>query len=291
IKTVKDVIEEAHANNAKGAGITGGEPLIHLEKTIHYIKLLKKHFGKEFHIHLYTSGDHADEKTLNQLKQAGLNEIRYHIRPENWDILKLPLKLNIKTGVEIPCIPGELEYLKKLTLHLDKIGVNFLNLNEFEMSELTAKEMIKKGFDTKGAWYNSVDGSKKQAEELLNFAKNNTKNISIHFCNSKLKDAYQFKNRLKRRAKNIKKPFETINGFLLNKGAILTDKIHTKELLLKKIRLKKEDYFERPDKNRIEMSVKNAKKATKHGFIAQIIDEIPSADSFDMEITPIKTKK
>ncbi|NOR84949.1 radical SAM protein [archaeon] len=292
VKTDEDILKEAKLCDAKGTGITGGEPLIHVNKTIHYIKLLKKHFGNSFHTHLYTSGDHADEKILKSLKEAGLDEIRYHIRHDNWNILKTPLSLNIKTGVEIPCIPGELEYLKKLVVHLDKIGVNFLNLNEFEMSELTAKDMTKKGFETNGAWYNSVEGSKNQAEELLKFAAENTKNISIHFCNSKLKDAYQFKNRLKRRAKSIKKKFETISsGYLLEKGAVLTDKTHTLEVLLKKVRLKKEDYFERPEKNRIEMSIKNAKKASKHGFQAQIIEEVPSADSFDMEVTPIGNKK
>ncbi len=293
VKEDKDMIKEAQLSGASGAGITGGEPLINLENTLHHIRLLKKTFGKKFHIHLYTSGDHADESTLKALEDAGLDELRYHIRHDNWGILKKAQNRKFKVGVEIPAIPGELEYLKKLTTYLDKTGIDFLNLNEFEVSELSAKKMAEKGFKTDGAWYNSVVGSKKTAKKLIEFAAKNTKNISVHFCESKVKDAYQFKNRLKRRAKNIRKPFETISGgFLLKKGAVISKNPKQEILKLKhELNLKDTDFFVRPEKNRIEMSVSNAKKASREGYEAQVIEELPSADAFDMEITPIWTKK
>ena len=44
--SVSDVIEEAKESNAKGAGITGGDPLVELERTIEYARALKKEFGK-----------------------------------------------------------------------------------------------------------------------------------------------------------------------------------------------------------------------------------------------------
>ena len=49
------IIKEAKLTNAKGAGITGGDPLLVCERTCSTIKKLKKAFGKKFHIHLYTS--------------------------------------------------------------------------------------------------------------------------------------------------------------------------------------------------------------------------------------------
>ncbi|MFA5084343.1 MAG: radical SAM protein, partial [Candidatus Paceibacterota bacterium] len=49
----KDAIAEAIASRAEGAGITGGDPLIVLDRTIKYAKALKKKFGKKFHIHIY----------------------------------------------------------------------------------------------------------------------------------------------------------------------------------------------------------------------------------------------
>src|SRR3989338_11016548 len=43
----EDIIAEALQMDAKGAGITGGDPLSRLDKTVDAIKLLKAKFGKE----------------------------------------------------------------------------------------------------------------------------------------------------------------------------------------------------------------------------------------------------
>ncbi|MDR0768273.1 MAG: radical SAM protein [Methanosarcinales archaeon] len=82
-----DVLEEARSMDAKGTGITGGEPLLEFEKVIHYIRLLKSTFGKSHHIHLYTSTAPSSDD-LKELSAAGLDEIRFHPPIEIWD--KLP---------------------------------------------------------------------------------------------------------------------------------------------------------------------------------------------------------
>ena len=51
--TSDDLIKEAELMNAKGMGITGGDPLTKLERTTRFIKKLKEKFGKEFHIHYW----------------------------------------------------------------------------------------------------------------------------------------------------------------------------------------------------------------------------------------------
>ncbi|WNY22849.1 hypothetical protein MmiHf6_01340 [Methanimicrococcus hongohii] len=78
-----DVLEEARSMNAEGTGITGGEPLLELERVIHYIHLLKNEFGKNHHIHLYTSTA-PSENDLKELADAGLDEIRFHPPIEIW---------------------------------------------------------------------------------------------------------------------------------------------------------------------------------------------------------------
>ena len=82
-----DVIDEAREMDALGTGITGGEPLSDTETTLRYIRLLKTTFGPEHHIHLYTSRA-ADDRTLELLSQAGLDEIRFHPPLEMWSSLK-----------------------------------------------------------------------------------------------------------------------------------------------------------------------------------------------------------
>ena len=42
VTATEDLLKEAEAMKAKGAGITGGDPLAKLERTLEYIKLLKQ---------------------------------------------------------------------------------------------------------------------------------------------------------------------------------------------------------------------------------------------------------
>ncbi|MGE4648804.1 MAG: hypothetical protein AAEJ59_12170, partial [Arenicellales bacterium] len=51
----QDVIEEGKAMQATGTGITGGDPMLDMEKSLEAVKQLKTAFGPEHHIHLYTS--------------------------------------------------------------------------------------------------------------------------------------------------------------------------------------------------------------------------------------------
>ena len=98
----KDILEEADSMQAKGAGITGGDPLMKLDRTISYIKLLKEKFGARFHIHLYTSLDLVTEESLKKLFEAGLDEIRFHPdlkNKSNWDKISIANKFKTK-----PCL-------------------------------------------------------------------------------------------------------------------------------------------------------------------------------------------
>ena len=125
-----DLLKEAEAMQAQGAGITGGDPLAKLERTLEYIKKLKEKFGKEFHLHLYTSLNLVNQETLKQLFSAGLDEIRFHLDLDNdklWDKLELAKQFSWDVGVELPLVPGK-DYKKLIDYVKDKI--DFLNLNE-----------------------------------------------------------------------------------------------------------------------------------------------------------------
>ncbi len=320
IESDEDLLKEAKLCQARGAGITGGEPLLrkNIGKTLHCIALLKKNFGKDFHIHLYTSGIGMSDAVLQQLEDAGLDEIRFHLdinNEANWKILLPALKHKFNVGVEIPCIPGTFGKLKKLALWLDAEGAKFLNLNEFELSELQYEEMQKRGFILASGGIRQVKGSRELAQKLLSFAaKNpvahsarsqlfracleklsnrswkdlrapsvpqNCKMLSVHFCPTMLKDVYQYTNRIRRRAESIKKPFETVTKEgLLKKGVIFAD-------IWELVFLPKNELFWRRELKRTETSPENAKIAAKKGFKAAIVLELPTADGFDVETEPL----
>lgn len=206
VKRDEDILEEAVSMDALGTGITGGEPLLRLERAVHYIKLLKNHFGDSHHIHLYTAL--APEKAvLESLKEAGLDEIRFHPPLHLWaNIDNTPYRkslltareLGLSAGIEIPSIPSELSGVLSL---LDDVG-GFLNLNELEFSETNAAELKKRGFEAVDDVSSAALGSKEVAESLT-FSK-------FHFCSSRFKDAVQLRERFKRIAKKVARDFDEI---------------------------------------------------------------------------------
>ena len=113
------LIKEAKLIDAKGAGITGGDPLCVLDRTCRYIKLLKVEFGPRFHVHLYTPLKLVTKDNLDKLYEAGLNEIRFHLdfdSDKDWHKLEFATGFDWDIGIEIPCIPSKEKEIKKLII-------------------------------------------------------------------------------------------------------------------------------------------------------------------------------
>ena len=283
VKKDEDIIAEAKVCGATGAGITGGEPAAYLDRVIHYIKLLKTTFGKSFHIHMYTSGWQLDEAKMKMLYEAGLDEIRFHIYKDKVPIAR---KFPWKVGMEIPCIPGEEKKVFELIDFLDANKVDTLNLNELEFSERNNDRIEMKGFFQKDGTLTAIDGSYEAALKALKYARG--KSLTVHFCTAALKLNYQLRNRLINRANNIKKPFEIVtdNGFLL-KGVVFGSNIKKISSEMKKL-VGRDNFVACDNKNRIEFSAEDAEKiAQKVPFKVAIVEEYPSAEPWDFEVTPL----
>jgi len=201
-----DLIVEARSMDALGTGITGGEPLLVLTRVLHYMKLLKSEFGPQHHIHLYSSLAPSGF-ALRVLARAGLDEIRVHPPIEEWDnfassqyseALKYAKTLGLEAGVEIPAIkpvPAILNVLKEVS--------GFLNLNELEFSETNYKAMTAAGFALLESGYAAV-GSRKMADEIAN------DEVPTYFCPSASKDRVQLRERFKRKARRLARPFDEV---------------------------------------------------------------------------------
>ena len=226
IASPKDVIKEAELTDAKGAGITGGDPLVKLDRTIKYIKLLKKKFGKKFHIHLYTPLNLVTEAKLKRLHQAGLDEIRFHPmldKQKEWKKIELAKKFKWDVGVEIPVIPGKKKETIKLINYI-KDKIDFLNINELEISDTNVNKLVEKGFKPKDRFSYGVKGSEKLAKEILNYLKK-TK-LNIHYCTTTTKDKAQLARRIKRRALNV----ALKTDFITKEGTLVRGVIYLPEL-------------------------------------------------------------
>ena len=284
IKKEKEVIEEAKLIGAKGAGITGGDPFSVINRTVKYIKLLKKTFGKKFHIHIYTSLDLINDKKLNKLYKAGLDEIRIHPEIYNdklWNKIKLIKKYNWDVGVEIPSIPNAKRQTEEL-INYFKDYIDFLNINELEFSDNKTQKLGT--FVPKDRFSYGVKGSEEFAKHLL---KNYEKEIkNIHYCTAKLKDRVQLGNRLKRRAKNIATKFDRIT----KEGTLIRNVIYTKnpkktKKLLKDL-IQGKDLIEDKDRLIISRQILNKYKESlkKLKLKLAIIEEYPTYDRMPVEV-------
>lgn len=220
VETIQDLFQEIDTIKALGMSITGGEPILdaNLEKTLDYIKRAKEKYGKEFHIHLYTNGINMNEEIAVKLAQAGLDEIRFHPSREYWSNIKFALNKGMTVGAELPMIPNHeyLEELKEFILYLDKIGAEFINLNEFEFCFPNSQNLKERGFILEKGTIASALGSRKEGIKLLHGMESKVK-LKLHFCTIRAKDHFQLKARYKRRAETIKKPYELVTeeGLLL----------------------------------------------------------------------------
>lgn len=312
IANEKDIITEAKLTRARGAGITGGDPLVKLSRVVHYIHLLKKKFGKKFHIHLYTPLTLVNEARLKKLYSAGLDEIRFHPmldRPNEWPRILFARKFDWDVGVEIPVIPGK----KKQTICLLKFiedKVDFLNLNELEISDTNVNKLVERGFRTKDDLSYAVEGSQEMAMQLLNYLKKSK--LNVHYCTAQTKDRAQLSRRIKRRALNVAKKFDFITkdgtlvrGCIYLKGVVpgigyrkLIEKSNKKLIVQKLTAVKKivQQKFRIPNslievdplKLRIITSIAIVDELSsgfkKLGLIPAVVEEYPTWDAMEVDV-------
>lgn len=206
VQEISDILREASAFEALGTGITGGEPLLKLDYVLECIRALKREFGQEHHIHLYT-GLLPGREVLERLKQAGLDEIRFHPPISEWshpvglkEALRQAKALGLIAGVEIPSIkpaPAIIEAVRDADA--------FLNVNELEFSETNYAGLAAQGFLPEDLGSGAI-GSERVARE--HFLKDD---IKAHFCPSRFKDAVQLKERLLRRANRTARLFDYVS--------------------------------------------------------------------------------
>jgi pyruvate formate-lyase activating enzyme-like uncharacterized protein len=203
-----DILEELDAIGAEGAGLSGGDPLCRLERTLRFISLLKGSQGYDFHLHLYTSQSDADTQSIENLHKTGLDEIRFHPMTDNWSAIETAVSLGMDVGIEVPAIPGEIESLKKIARRAEDIGVSFLNINELESSETNFASLSSLGLRLKNMGSASIAGSAEVANEFITWSARELEAISVHYCSAHFKDAIQMRNRLERRLERTVREFE-----------------------------------------------------------------------------------
>ena len=296
ISQIEEALDEAELMDALGTGITGGDPLLAIDRTVEAIKALKMRFGDSHHIHLYTST--TDLRKIERVAKAGLDEIRLHPPIGRWEklektdfakVVSRSRKLGMDTGLEIPVIPGRSRELVAAIAFADAVDLDFVNLNELEFSETNWRSLRALGFDVKDDVSSGVKGSEDLGLDLLRL----DADVPLHYCSSSFKDGVQLRRRIMRRAKRVKRPHEllTKDGTFL-KGAIETEHpAMTAAYIMKKYEVPGELIWSNIKKKRLEIAPWVLEEiADELDQPCFIIEEYPTADALEVERRPLKRR-
>lgn len=201
----RDLISELDTCAQKGVlfqdlALTGGEPLLHKPETESFFRHAKTLFPTAY-TRLYTCGDLLDKSFLQTLNDAGLDEIRFSIKPDDGaaqqqlmlDKIAQSKEFIPQVMVEMPVLPDQLAEMKKLLLALDQIGIAGVNLLEFCFPYHHAEEFAKRRYEIKPTpyrvlynyWYAGglpVAGSEENCLHLLDFALDQNLTLGVHYC-------------------------------------------------------------------------------------------------------------
>jgi pyruvate formate-lyase activating enzyme-like uncharacterized protein len=202
--------------------LTGGEPLLHHQETIDFFTLAQEKFRRA-HTRLYTSGDLLDQDILQQLQDAGLDEVRFSVKLEDdpqlrkkvYDRISLAKEYIPNVLVEMPVIPGTLQEMKELLRILDNLGIEGINLLEFCFPFHNREHFQKESFKVKNPpfltlydyWYAGglpISQSELECLKLLEFALDQELSIGVHYCSLENKHTGQvYQQNLKQKSSGL----------------------------------------------------------------------------------------
>lgn len=184
----------------KSVAITGGEPLLYAEECASFIREVKK-ADESIQTRIYTNGDLVTEEIMQNLKNAGLDEIRFGLKVDDngkvadnvLENLKTAKKYITRTMVEMPFPKGMVNEMKSLMDILENIGIFGINILEFLYPFVDSSEYVQKEYCVKKHPYNvlypytyaggvPVAGSSIECMEVMLYAVEKNMKMGLHYC-------------------------------------------------------------------------------------------------------------
>ncbi|MBF0406661.1 MAG: radical SAM protein [Candidatus Riflebacteria bacterium] len=208
-------VEYLYKCGFKGVGITGGEPLMVFERLLLFLKSIKNKFDRNMYTWIYTNGDLLDEYKLTELKNAGLDEIRFNLSARDYDLEPVILSRRFFDAItiEIPTMPEDEMIVRVIMQEIAKIGVRNLNLHPLSLSKYNLKNVLARNYLIIHSPYNSpiVFDSEMTALSLMKYAAEKQFDFSLNYCTRLFKKIYQSCGLRKRFANYAKAKFESIS--------------------------------------------------------------------------------
>ncbi|MDD2907728.1 MAG: radical SAM protein [Candidatus Gracilibacteria bacterium] len=245
------IIDDSFSNPAnKTLAVTGGEPLLFIDKIYEIFEYInEKYPGK--HKRIYTTGEFLNDEKLQKLKDLGLDELRFSIKPgeePNIALYKMAKKYVKHVLIEMPIMPYTKDYMIDILTKIDNEKcIDGINLNELTFNNLN-KEKYKQNnlfldlpSDEKEIYHRYYDiskieigvyGSKLLALELIDYFSNKNASFFMHYCDLDTVSNHHFLYK-KANAKNKKINFSQITKYGLHKILRVYGNIAELEKILK----------------------------------------------------------
>ena len=289
VSSDEEIIAEAESMDATGTGITGGDPLSCMDRTIHMIRMLKERFGPEHHIHLYTAT--IDLPKAKALQEAGLDEIRFHPQRSMWTrmaetpLARIVQECDMDVGIEVPALPGSEDELCALVGYAASVGAGFVNLNELEFSESNWDMMDANGYEVRDEVSSAVLGSEETARAVMERCGGN-----VHFCSSPFKDGVQLRRRLIRKAEHICTDYQAIT----EDGTIVRGFVYARDPAAAAEKLRAmgvEDSMMRVMDGKVEVAPWILEDIAEDlEYRCYMSEQYPTADALEVERTPLNRR-
>jgi hypothetical protein len=193
----------------------------------------------------------------------------------------------MKAGFEVPAIPGELDGLLALCRYAAEHGLDFVNLNELEVSETNCQALMDRGFMARSDVSSAMMGSEELAREVV---RRMGEAVPVHFCSSSFKDQVQLRERLKRRAKRVARPLDlvTSEGMMLVGMVEADDLLKARQLLIEEYDVPLELMSLDEKRKRLEVASWVLEDlASRLPFQCYLVEEYPTADHLEVEREPL----
>ena len=202
----------------KGVSFSGGEPLLYFERTLHFLKTIRRMCDPGIYIWMYTNGILATEEKLKQLAEAGLDEIRFDIGATGYRLDKVRLAKGIipHVTIEIPAIPEKKAKLKQLLHELPEAGVTNLNLHQLRLTKYNAEKLLQHPYTFIPAEQPVVLESELTALAVMAYAHQHQVATGINYCSFWFKNRYQSSGFRQRLANSLQVPESSVTqrGFI-----------------------------------------------------------------------------
>lgn len=217
-----DYADYAETLGFKGISLSGGEPLLSLDRSLDYISAVKSRLGDRIHAWIYTNGMMAQPDTLKKLRDAGLDEIRFNIAADAYDLSKTKMSVGIieTVTVEIPSLPEDEDLMLKKLPQMQDLGIDYLNLNQLYATPHNSDFLSERRYSFERNSGSAVVESELSAIRLMERAMEKGLTLPIHYCSWAFKNRFQSAALRRRSAKRLAGTFENITekGYIRRLG-------------------------------------------------------------------------